>query len=133
MSEELLIKKEGEDKFALIVELFKEDVFEQRKLMDFFKSQPPEFRDRMESIEGAALGLRKQEDGSYTNTNTRKLASEKELERLDKETDDAMLRQNPYFMEYKMKHEGGFIVPTDLQARIEEYKDNPNKFKRRVA
>ena len=59
--------------------------------------------------------------------------NEKELERLDKETDDAMLRQNPYFMEYKMKHEGGFIVPTDLQARIEEYKDNPNKFKRRVA
>ena len=32
-----------------------------------------------------------------------------------------------------MKHEGGFIVPTDLEARREEYKDNPNKFKKRVA
>ena len=132
MSEELLIKKDGEDLFARLVEMFKEDAIEQKRLMDFFKTQPPEFRDRMEGIESVAMGLKKQENG-YVNTNTRKSASEKELERLDKETDDAMLRQNPYFMEYKMKHEGGFIVPTDLEARKEEYKDNPNKFKRRVA
>jgi|3_EtaG_2_1085321.scaffolds.fasta_scaffold24945_3 hypothetical protein len=133
MSEELIIKREGEDIFARVVEMFKEDVNEQKRLMGFFKTEPPEFRDRMENIESTALGLRKQKDGNYFNTNTKKSASEKELKRLDKETDDAMLRQNPYFMEYKLKHEDGFIIPTDLQARIEDYKDNPNKFKRRVA
>ena len=132
MSDELIFKKDSEDFFQRIVTLFKEDKFEQEKLMNFFKTEPPEFRERMKDIEALAMGLKIQDDGSYFNNNTKSNATESELEKLNEETDRAMLRQNPNFLKFKMRHDGGFIVPTDLEKRRQEFKDSPNKFKRRA-
>ena len=75
---------------------------------------------------------------TFKNENKIKLLSsyikdkESELEKLNEATDKAMLRQNPNFLKFKMRHDGGFIVPTDLEKRRQEFKDSPNKFKRRA-
>ena len=91
----------------------------QNQMREEFTQNPKDFRKRMMQIEATAQGLQKRES-DYFNTSSKKQASEKEMEKLLKATDDAMLRQNPEIAENNLEYKGGFIIPLNYKALSEK-------------
>ena len=73
----------------------------------------------MMDIAATAHGLRKVDDG-YLDTGTQKMASEVQMEKLTKATDDAMLRLNPKMAEHNLQYKDGFIIPLNTKTLKEK-------------
>ena len=84
-----------------------------------YTQEPEDFRERMMDIEATAHGLRKVDDG-YLDTGTQKMASEVQMEKLTKATDDAMLRLNPKMAEHNLQYKDGFIIPLNIKTLKEK-------------
>ena len=113
--------RQGEDFHNQIVELYKKDRIFQQDSHSEFTQEPEDFRERMMDIEATAHGLRKVDNG-YLNTATKMMASEGEMEKLVKATDDAMLRLNPKMAEKNLQYKDGFFIPLnfkELKEKIE--------------
>ena len=111
----------GEEVHFKITEDMKKDRLLQENLRLQFTQEPEDFRERMMDIEATAHGLRKIDDG-YLDTGTQKMATEVQMEKLTKATDDAMLRLNPKMAEYELQYKDGFIIPLDNKTLIEKEK-----------
>ena len=109
-----LFDKQGEDFHNQITELYKKDRVLQETMRLEFTEEPEDFRERMMYIEATAHGLRKIDNG-YLNTATKKMASESEMEKLVKATDDAMLRLNPKMAEENLQYKDGFFIPLNFK------------------
>ena len=70
-------------------------------------------------IEATAQGLQKK-DSAYFNTSSKQQATEKEIKKLFKATDDAMLRQNPKMAENNLQFKDGFIIPLNFEEILEK-------------
>tara|TARA_R110002124_G_scaffold189446_1_gene356738 strand:- start:447 stop:821 length:375 start_codon:yes stop_codon:yes gene_type:complete len=112
-------KKGGNELHAGIIEMYLKDRLFQEQMREEFTQNPKDFRERMMQIEATAQGLQKRES-DYFNTSSKKQASEKEMEKLLKATDDAMLRQNPKIAENNLEYKGGFIIPLNYKALSEK-------------
>ena len=112
--------KFGENAHQQVIEMFEKDKQFQAEHKDYFSKNPSTLRDRYEQIEAGALGLRKEDDGTYTDFNNQTSATEKQLSTLKKQTDEAMLRQNPDMDREGFRYRNGFIIPKsvkDLQKK----------------
>jgi GrpB-like predicted nucleotidyltransferase (UPF0157 family) len=112
--------KKGENTHLQVIEMFEKDKQFQAQHRDFFSKNPPALRDRYEQIEAGALGLRKEEDGSYTDFNNQTSATDKQVENLKEKTDEAMLRQNPDMDKEGFRYRNKLIIPKsvkDLQKK----------------
>lgn len=110
----------GEASHQRIIEIFEKDKGFQEEYKDFFSNNPNTLRIRFKQIEAGALGLREEDDGSYTDFNSQTPATEKQLSTLKKQTDEAMLRQNPDMDREGFRYRNGFIIPKsvkDLQKK----------------
>jgi len=85
--------KAGDNFHTQLTQMYVKDKQLQQQMRDEFTQEPEDFRKRMMDIEATAQGLQKTDSG-YFNTSSRKQATDKEMEKLLKATDDAMLRQN---------------------------------------
>ena len=112
-------EKGGENYHSQIIEMYVKDKVLQEQMREEFTQEPKDFRKRMMDIEATAHGLQKRES-DYFNTSSKKQASEKEMEKLLKATDDAMLRQNPKIAENNLEYKGGFIIPLNYKALSEK-------------
>jgi len=111
--------KTGEKVHNAIIEMFQKDRIFQENLRSEFTQEPEDFRERMMDIEATAHGLRKIDNG-YLNTATKKMASESEMEKLVKATDDAMLRLNPKMAEHDLQYKDGFFIPLNFKELREK-------------
>ena len=102
-----------------IIEMFVKDKQLQKQMREEFTQKPEDFRERMMYIEATAQGLQ-QKDGAYFNTSSKKQATDEEMEKLLKATDDAMLRQNPNMVEHNLQFKDGFIIPLNFKEIIEK-------------
>jgi hypothetical protein len=102
-----------------IIEMFVKDKQLQKQMREEFTQKPEDFRERMMYIEATAQGLQ-QKDGAYFNTSSKKQATDEEMEKLFKATDDAMLRQNPKMVEHNLQFKDGFIIPLNFKEMIEK-------------
>ncbi len=102
-----------------IIEMFVKDKQLQKQMREEFTQKPEDFRERMMYIEATAQGLQ-QKDGVYFNTSSKKQATDEEMEKLLKATDDAMLRQNPNMVEHNLQFKDGFIIPLNFKEIIEK-------------
>lgn len=93
-----------------ITKMYIKDKQLQKQMREEFTQEPKDFRERMMDIEATAQGLQ-QKDGAYFNTSSKKQATDEEMEKLMKATDDAMLRQNPKMVEHNLQFKDGFIIP----------------------
>ncbi len=112
--------KFGDNSHQQIIEMFEKDNQFQAEHKDFFSNNPNTLRIRFKQIEAGALGLREEDDGSYTDFNNNTPATEKQLSTLKKQTDEAMLRQNPDMDREGFRYRNGFIIPKsvkDLQKK----------------
>ena len=107
--------KFGEQTHQQVIEMFEKDNQFQTEYRDLFSNNPSTLRDRYEQIEAGALGLRKEDDGSYTDFNNNTPATEKQLSTLKKQTDEAMLRQNPDMDREGFRYRNGFIIPKSVK------------------
>ena len=107
-------KKGGNELHAGIIEMYLKDRLFQEQMREEFTQNPKDFRERMMQIEATAQGLQKRKS-DYFNTSSKKQASEKEMEKLLKATDDAMLRQNPKMAEHNLQFKDGFIIPLSVK------------------
>ena len=102
-----------------ITEMYIKDKQLQKQMREEFTQEPKDFRERMMYIEATAQGLQ-QKDGAYFNTSSKKQATDEEMEKLFKATDDAMLRQNPKMVEHNLQFKDGFIIPLNFKEMIEK-------------
>ena len=112
--------KFGEHSHQQIIEMFEKDKRFQEEHKTLFSNNPNTLRIRFKQIEAGALGLREEDDGSYTDFNNNTPATEKQLSTLKKQTDEAMLKQNPDMDREGFRYRNGFIVPKsvkDLQKK----------------
>tara|TARA_R100001015_G_C4601590_1_gene156540 strand:- start:641 stop:1003 length:363 start_codon:yes stop_codon:yes gene_type:complete len=112
--------KKGENSHQQVIEMFEKDNQFQAEYRDFFSKNPPALRDRYEQIEAGALGLRKEDDGSYTDFNNQISATDKQVKKLKEQTDEAMLRQNPDMDKEGFRYRNKLIIPKsvkDLQKK----------------
>tara|TARA_X000001382_G_scaffold86478_2_gene61503 strand:- start:1534 stop:1896 length:363 start_codon:yes stop_codon:yes gene_type:complete len=107
--------KTGENSHQQVIEMFEKDNQFQAQYRDFFSKNPPALRDRYEQIEAGALGLRKEDDGSYTDFNNQISATDKQVEKLKEQTDEAMLRQNPDMDKEGFRYRNKFIIPKSVK------------------
>ena len=107
--------KFGDNTHQRVIELFENDSAFQQENREYFTENPNTLRIRFKQIEAGALGLREEDDGSYTDFNTQTPATEKQLSTLKKQTDEAMLRQNPEMSEQGFEYKNGFIVPKSVK------------------
>ncbi|MAL60650.1 MAG: hypothetical protein CMC14_11435 [Flavobacteriaceae bacterium] len=107
--------KFGENTHQQVIEMFEKDKAFQEEHKDYFSKNPNTLRIRFKQIEAGALGLRLEDDGTYTDFNTRTPATEKQLSTLKKQTDEAMLKQNPDMSEQGFEYKNGFIVPKSVK------------------
>ena len=110
----------GEFSHQRVIEVFKKDKAFQTEYKEYFSNNPHTLRIRFKQIEAGALGLREEDDGSYTDFNNNTPATEKQLSTLKKQTDEAMLRQNPDMDREGFRYRNGFIIPKsvkDLQKK----------------
>ena len=91
----------------------------QEQMKEQFTNEPEDFRNLMMGIEATVQGLRKVDDG-YLDTGTQKMASEVQMEKLTKATDDAMLRLNPKMAEHNLQYKDGFIIPLNTKTLKEK-------------
>tara|TARA_R110002073_G_scaffold167665_1_gene324490 strand:- start:377 stop:748 length:372 start_codon:yes stop_codon:yes gene_type:complete len=113
--------KAGDNFHTQLTQMYIKDKQLQQQMRDEFTQEPEDFRKRMMDIEATAQGLQKTDSG-YFNTSSRKQATDKEMEKLLKATDDAMLRQNPKMVENNLQFKDGFIIPLhfkELSEKIE--------------
>ena len=113
--------KAGDNFHTQLTQMYVKDKVFQRQMREEFTQEPEDFRKRMMDIEATAQGLQKTDSG-YFNTSSRKQATDKEMEKLLKATDDAMLRQNPKMAENNLQFKDGFIIPLhfkELSDKIE--------------
>ena len=106
--------KAGDNFHTQLTEMYVKDKQLQKQMREEFTQEPEDFRERMMDIEATAQGLRKTEQG-YFNTSSKKQATDKEMEKLLKATDDAMLRQNPKMIERNLQFKDGFIIPLNFK------------------
>tara|TARA_R110001592_G_scaffold280_2_gene1547 strand:- start:1702 stop:2061 length:360 start_codon:yes stop_codon:yes gene_type:complete len=104
-----------------ITEMYIKDKQLQKQMREEFTQEPKDFRERMMDIEATAQGLQKK-DSAYFNTSSKQQATEKEMEKLFKATDDAMLRQNPKMAENNLQFKDGFIIPLNSKELEEKIK-----------
>jgi hypothetical protein len=97
-----------------IIKMYIKDKQLQKQMREDFTQEPKDFRERMMDIEATAQGLQ-QKDGAYFNTSSKKQATDEEMEKLFKATDDAMLRQNPKMVEHNLQFKDGFIIPLNFK------------------
>ena len=93
----------------------------QNQMREEFTQEPKDFRERMMYIEASAQGLQKK-DGAYFHTSSKKQATDEQMEKLMKATDDAMLRQNPKMAENNLQFKDGFIIPLHSKELNEKIK-----------
>lgn len=111
-------EKGGENYHSQIIEMYVKDKVLQEQMREEFTQEPKDFRKRMMHIEATAHGLQKRES-DYFNTSSKKQATDEEMEKLLKATDDAMLRQNPKMAEHNLQFKDGFIIPLSVK-KIQE-------------
>tara|TARA_R100000544_G_scaffold29292_1_gene15667 strand:- start:108 stop:479 length:372 start_codon:yes stop_codon:yes gene_type:complete len=104
-----------------ITEMYIKDKQLQKQMREEFTQEPKDFRERMMDIEATAQGLQKK-NSAYFNTSSKQQATEKEMEKLFKATDDAMLRQNPKMAENNLQFKDGFIIPLNSKELEEKIK-----------
>ena len=104
--------------FEITDSMKKDRVFQENTRL-MYTQEPEDFRERMMDIEATAHGLRKVDDG-YLDTGTQKMASEVQMEKLTKATDDAMLRLNPKMAEHNLQYKDGFIIPLNTKTLKEK-------------
>ena len=109
-----LFDKQGEDFHNQITELYKKDRVLQETMRLEFTEEPEDFRERMMYIEATAHGLRKVDEG-YLDTGTQKIATELQMEKLVKATDDAMLRLNPKIAEHNLQYKDKLFIPLNFK------------------
>ena len=97
-----------------ITEMYIKDKQLQQEMRKEFTQEPKDFRERMMDIEATAQGLQKK-DGAYFNTSSKQQATDEQMEKLMKATDDAMLRQNPKMVENNLQFKDGFIIPLNFK------------------
>ena len=107
--------KFGEQSHQQVIEMFEKDKQFQAEHKEYFSNNPHTLRIRFKQIEAGALGLRLEDDDSYTDFNTQTPATEKQLSTLKKQTDEAMLKQNPEMSEQGFEYKNGFIVPKSVK------------------
>lgn len=107
--------KFGEQSHQQVIEMFEKDKQFQAEHKEYFSNNPNTLRIRFKQIEAGALGLRLEDDGTYTDFNTQTPATEKQLSTLKKQTDEAMLKQNPEMSEQGFEYKNGFIVPKSVK------------------
>tara|TARA_R100000541_G_scaffold23993_1_gene33763 strand:- start:296 stop:667 length:372 start_codon:yes stop_codon:yes gene_type:complete len=111
--------KAGDNFHIQLTEMYVKDKQLQKQMREEFTQEPEDFRDRMMDIEATAHGLRKTE-GGYFNTSSKKQATDEEMEKLLKATDDAMLRMNPKMAENNLQFKDGFIIPLNFKELSEK-------------
>ena len=104
-----------------ITEMYIKDKQLQKQMREEFTQEPKDFRERMMDIEATAQGLQKK-NSAYFNTSSKQQATEKEMKKLFKATDDAMLRQNPKMAENNLQFKDGFIIPLNSKELEEKIK-----------
>ncbi len=97
-----------------ITEMYIKDKQLQKQMREEFTQEPKDFRKRMMDIEATAQGLQ-QKDGAYFNTASKQQATDEQMEKLMKATDDAMLRQNPKMVEHNLQFKDGSIIPLNFK------------------
>jgi len=107
--------KFGEQSHQQVIEMFEKDNQFQAEHKDYFSNNPHTLRIRFKQIEAGALGLREEDDGSFTDFNNNTPATQKQLSTLKKQTDEAMLRQNPEMSEQGFEYKNGFIIPKSVK------------------
>lgn len=107
--------KFGEQSHQQVIEMFEKDKQFQAEHKEYFSNNPHTLRIRFKQIEAGALGLRLEDDDTYTDFNTQTPATEKQLSTLKKQTDEAMLKQNPEMSEQGFEYKNGFIVPKSVK------------------
>ena len=112
----------GEDYHNQIIEMYKKDKNLQNQMRGQFTQSPKDFRKRMMQIEATAQGFKKI-DEQYFNNQTRKTATDVEIEKINKATDDAMLRQNPDMVKRNLQFKDGFIIPLNSKDLIDKLGD----------
>tara|TARA_R110000796_G_scaffold61005_1_gene141135 strand:- start:440 stop:808 length:369 start_codon:yes stop_codon:yes gene_type:complete len=112
----------GEDYHNQIIEMYKKDKNLQNQMRGQFTQSPKDFRKRMMQIEATAQGFKKI-DEQYFNNETRKTATDVEIEKINKATDDAMLRQNPDMVKRNLQFKDGFIIPLNSKDLIDKLGD----------
>ncbi len=112
--------KMGETTHAGVIEMFEKDNQFQAQYKEYFSNFPATLRDRYEQIEAGALGLKKEDDGTYTDFNVQSPATDKQLSRLKKMTDEAMLRTNPDMDKEGFRYRNGFIIPKSTKEMRKE-------------
>jgi len=112
----------GEDYHNQIIEMYKKDKNLQNQMREQFTQSPKDFRKRMMQIEAIAQGFKKI-DEQYFNNQTRKTATDVEIEKINKATDDAMLRQNPDMVKRNLQFKDGFIIPLNSKDLIDKLGD----------
>ena len=113
--------KAGDNFHTQLTQMYVKDKQLQQQMREKFTQEPENFRELMMDIEATAHGLRKTERG-YFNTSSKKQATDEEMEKLLKATDDAMLRMNPKMAENNLQFKDGFIIPLhfkELSDKIE--------------
>ena len=115
-------EKGGNEYHTQIIEMYQKDKVLQEQMREQFTQEPVDFRERMMYIEATAQGFQKKDEG-YLNTQTKKTATDAEIEKINKATDDAMLRQNPDMVKNNLRFKDGFIIPLsskDLKDKLGE-------------
>ena len=105
-----------------IIEMYIKDKNLQKQMREQFTQEPEEFRERIMNIEAIAQGFQKK-DERYFNTQTKKTATDVEIKKINKATDDAMLRQNPDMVKHNLRFKDGFIIPLsskDIKEKLGE-------------
>ena len=111
--------KGGENYHLQITEMYVKDRVLQEEMHKEFTQEPADFREKMSYIEETAHGLQKTEQG-YLNTSSKKKATEKDIEKLTKAIDGAMLRMNPKIAEHNLQYKDGFFIPLDFKPLSEK-------------
>ena len=104
-----------------ITEMYIKDKQLQKQMREEFTQEPKDFRERMMDIEATAQGLQKK-NSAYFNTSSKQQATDEQMEKLFKATDDAMLRQNPKMAENNLQFKDGFIIPLNSKELEEKIK-----------
>jgi len=110
----------GETTHAGVIEMFEKDNQFQVQHKEYFSKFPMTLRARYKQIEAGALGLKEEDDGSYTDFNNQIPATEKQLSKLEKQTDEAMLRNNPNMDREGFRYRNGFIIPKSTKEMRKE-------------
>ena len=113
--------KAGDNFHIQLTEMYVKDKQLQKQMREEFTQEPKDFRERMMDIEATAQGLQKK-NSAYFNTSSKQQATDEQMEKLFKATDDAMLRQNPKMAENNLQFKDGFIIPLNSKELEEKIK-----------